>query len=194
MLETSPASAASSFRVYGAVAVGSGDVLSRPLGGERGDTGKGSPTLVLLLLTSLHNSEIVLGKLLAGLLNIGVLILASLPVFMLCLLFGSISVEQILRVFAVTFATTLATGSLGAVFAFWRKRPFKHWPCRCSPLSFVALGEAVAWGLFGDQWLEIPSSSWAAAISPSRQRSWLHDRYFRMKSSSALYEVRSLPM
>src|SRR5205085_11410956 len=94
---------------------------------------------------------------------------ASLPVFMLCLLFGSISVEQILRVFAVTFATTLATGSLGAVIAFWREKTFQSLALSLLTIVFwLALGEAVAWGLLGNQWLGIPSSSWAAAISPWR--------------------------
>ena len=40
-------------------------------------------TLVLLLLTNLSNSELVLGKLLASLLNVLVLLAAALPLFML---------------------------------------------------------------------------------------------------------------
>ena len=55
-------------------------------------------TLVLLLLTNLSNSELVLGKLLAGMLNVLVLLAASLPVFMACALFGGVSFEQIARV------------------------------------------------------------------------------------------------
>ena len=40
-------------------------------------------TLLLLLLTNLSNSELVLGKLMASLLNVLVLLAASLPLFML---------------------------------------------------------------------------------------------------------------
>ena len=64
-------------------------------------------TLVLLLLTNLTNSEIVLGKLLAAMLNVLVLLAASLPLFMLTTLFGGVSFEQIARVFAVSLATRL---------------------------------------------------------------------------------------
>ena len=53
-------------------------------------------TLVLLLLTNLSNSELVLGKLLASMLNVLVLLAAALPFFMLTALFGGVSFEQIL--------------------------------------------------------------------------------------------------
>ena len=62
-------------------------------------------TLILLLLTNLTNSELVLGKLLAGLLNVLVLVAASLPLFMLTALFGGVAFEQIGRTFAVTLAS-----------------------------------------------------------------------------------------
>ena len=64
-------------------------------------------TLDLLLLTNLSNSELVLGKLLASLLNVLVMLAAALPVFMLLALLGGVSYGQIGRVFAVTLATVL---------------------------------------------------------------------------------------
>jgi ABC-type transport system involved in multi-copper enzyme maturation permease subunit len=138
-------------------------------------------TLVLLLLTNLTNTEIVLGKVLSGLLNIAVLLVASLPVFMLCLLFGSISPGQILRVFAVSGATALATGSLGGLIAFWREKTFQTLALSLLTIVFwLALGEAVAWRLFGDAWAGISAADWAASISPWRAtllatRPALHD-------------------
>src|SRR5215475_8337600 len=56
-------------------------------------------TLVLLLLTNLSNTELVLGKLFASLLNVLVLLAAGLPFFMLIALFGGVSFPQIGRVF-----------------------------------------------------------------------------------------------
>ena len=82
-------------------------------------------TLELLLLTNLSNSELVLGKLLASMLNVLVLLAAGLPFFMLIVLFGGVSFEQILRVFAVTFVTALAAGSLGSTIALWREKTFQ---------------------------------------------------------------------
>ena len=44
---------------------------------------KDRQTLILLLMTDLSNAEIVLGKILASLLQVGTLILASAPVFVI---------------------------------------------------------------------------------------------------------------
>jgi ABC-type transport system involved in multi-copper enzyme maturation permease subunit len=51
-------------------------------------------TMVLLLMSRLTNSELVLGKLLASLLNVLVMAAAGLPVFMLTVLFGGVSFER----------------------------------------------------------------------------------------------------
>ena len=49
-------------------------------------------TLVLLLMTELRNHELVLGKLLSGLLPVGTILLAAFPLFALCLLMGGVSI------------------------------------------------------------------------------------------------------
>ena len=82
-------------------------------------------TLVLLLLTHLSNSELVLGKLLASLLQMLVMLTAALPVFMLAALWGGVSFGQIARVFAVTLASVVACGSLGSTLALWREKTFQ---------------------------------------------------------------------
>jgi ABC-type transport system involved in multi-copper enzyme maturation permease subunit len=124
-------------------------------------------TMVLLLLTNLTNSELVLGKLLAGLLNVLVLLAASLPLFMLSALFGGVSFQQIALVFAVTLATSLAAGSLGSLLALWREKTFQTLALTLLALVFwLAAGEAVAWGALGKTWLGIPSEVWAGGFSP----------------------------
>ena len=75
---------------------------------------KDRQTLILLLMSRLTNSELVLGKLFASLLNIGVMLLTSLPIFMLIVLFGGTSFEQVGWTFAVTVAAAIAAGALGA--------------------------------------------------------------------------------
>lgn len=86
---------------------------------------KDRQTLTLLLLTHLSNVELVLGKLLAAMLNVFTLILAALPLFMLLSLLGGVSFAQIGRVFAVTLASALAAGSLGSMLALWREKTFQ---------------------------------------------------------------------
>jgi ABC-type Na+ efflux pump permease subunit len=82
-------------------------------------------TFVLLLMTDLHDTEIVLGKVLGSLLPIAVLGLATLPVLVALLLLGGIGLEQVVQVMLITAATTLAAGSLGGLIALWRERTFQ---------------------------------------------------------------------
>ena len=82
-------------------------------------------TMLLLLMTRLTDRELVLGKLLASLLDVLVMLLAGLPVFVLMTLFGGISVEQVATVFAITLVTALAGGSLGSTVALAREKTFQ---------------------------------------------------------------------
>ena len=86
---------------------------------------KDRQTLILLLMSRLTNSELVLGKLFASLLSIGVMLITSLPIFMLIVLFGGTSFEQVGWTFAVTAVTAFAAGSLGALIALWREKTFQ---------------------------------------------------------------------
>jgi len=51
-------------------------------------------TLELLLLTNLSNTELVLGKLSASLLNILAPLVAAFPLFMLSMLFGGVALDR----------------------------------------------------------------------------------------------------
>ena len=82
-------------------------------------------TFLLLLMTDLSDLEIVLGKLIAGLLNIFTALAAGAGVLSLCALFGGISYGQVLTLFAVTAASGLAGGAMGLVVALWRDRTFQ---------------------------------------------------------------------
>ncbi len=130
-------------------------------------------TLILLLLTSLSNAELVLGKLLASLLGVFVALIAALPVFMLAALLGGVSYGQIARVTAVTFTTVLCCGSLGSLFALWREKSFQALAMTVLFLVlWLALGEIVASGVVGvsfDVGLDaerLSCHALAASISP----------------------------
>ncbi len=128
---------------------------------------KDRQTLILLLMSRLTNSELVLGKLFASLLNIGVMLITSLPIFMLIVLFGGTSFAQVGWTFAVTAATALAAGSLGAVIALWREKTFQT-------LALVAMG-IVFWlgvwetiGFINLELMGISGAKIAGATSPIR--------------------------
>jgi ABC-type transport system involved in multi-copper enzyme maturation permease subunit len=86
---------------------------------------KDKRTLVLLLMTRLTNHELVLGKLLASLLDVLVMLATATPIFFFLTLFGGVSVPQVVRALAVTFATVLVAGSLGSTVAFAREKTFQ---------------------------------------------------------------------
>lgn len=86
---------------------------------------KDRKTLILLLMTDLRNHELAVGKLLASLLNVGVLLAASWPVFGFLKLLGGITWEQIFWSQAIVAAATLAAGSWGCLVAFWRDKTFQ---------------------------------------------------------------------
>ena len=82
-------------------------------------------TFTLLLMTDLSDLEIVLGKLVAGLLNILTILAASVGLLSLCVFFGGISFGQVMNLFAVTAASGMAGGALGLLIALWRDRTFQ---------------------------------------------------------------------
>ncbi len=82
-------------------------------------------TLSLLLMTDLSDLEIVLGKLIAGLLNIFTILGASVGFLSICAFFGGISFGQVANLFAVTAASGVAGGALGLLIALWRDRTFQ---------------------------------------------------------------------
>ena len=86
---------------------------------------KDRKTLILLMMTDLRNQELVLGKLCASLLVVGVLLAASLPVFTLIYGLGGTSLSQIGWSLALTAAVALAAGSWGSLIAFWREKTFQ---------------------------------------------------------------------
>lgn len=86
---------------------------------------KDRKTMILLIMTDLRNRELVLGKLAASLLLVGVLIGISFPVFAFLSLLGGIGKEQIFWALAIAAATGLAAGSWGSVMAYWREKTFQ---------------------------------------------------------------------
>jgi ABC-type transport system involved in multi-copper enzyme maturation permease subunit len=124
-------------------------------------------TLILLLLTRLSNSELVLGKLLASLLNVLVMLAAALPVFLFVALLGGVSYGQIARAMAVTVATVLACGSLGSLLALWREKTFQALAMTVLILVlWLAVGEIVAAGALGTHFGGLSCRALAAGISP----------------------------
>ncbi len=124
-------------------------------------------TLVLLLMTNLSNSELVLGKLFANLLQLFVLLAAGLPIFLSVMLFGGTSYRQVAWVYAATLATALAAGSIGSTVALWREKTFQTLALVLLVLMFwFALAEAIL--AAGTYAADSGLAAWGAGLSPWR--------------------------
>lgn len=124
-------------------------------------------TLELLLLTGLTNFELVVGKLLASVLRIVLLVVAAGPFFALLALLGGVSFGQVLGVVGVTVAGTLVAASLGSTLAFWREKTLPALALTALTIvAWTAAWEAVGQGLLGGSLAGLPIETWAAMASP----------------------------
>lgn len=130
---------------------------------------KDKRTLVLLLMTRLTNHELVLGKLLASLLDVLVMLATAAPIFFFLTLFGGVSVAQVVRVLAVTFATVLVAGSLGSTIALARDKTFQSLAMTALALViWLIVVEAVILLAGNIQLWGLPIEFIASAASPLR--------------------------
>ena len=82
-------------------------------------------TLILLLMTTLSNWELVIGKMSTGLLT-GVNLLFSGLIAMIGLtLFGGVSPNQVIEVGWIAVCTIFACSAWGTMVAFWREKTFQ---------------------------------------------------------------------
>ncbi len=125
---------------------------------------KDKQTLTLLLMTSLTDAEVVIGKIGAGLLATMNAFLSSAPIVFLLPILGGVSLDQVIACTVVTACTLIASCSLGATVAFWREKTFQAIAVTTLLIAlWLALGEIIAAGIIPG----IPRSI-GSMISPLR--------------------------
>ncbi len=130
---------------------------------------KDRKTLVLLLLTRLSNSELVLGKLCAALLQILLFVVVSVPILLAVAALGGVSYGQVARAVCVALFATLASGSLGSCVALWRDKTFQALSATILILAiWLGFWEAVGFGVLGSTWFGASTETIACAASPWR--------------------------
>src|SRR4051794_28364880 len=126
-------------------------------------------TFLLLLLSDLRNHEIVLGKVVGSLLQIGILLAGLIPVLMLLLLLGGVAPTQVGEALLVLATTALAAGSLGGLVALWRDKTFQALALTVLCLVlYLCLTRALDLlpAIFGIAPASV--ASWQAALDPFR--------------------------
>ena len=130
---------------------------------------KDRKTLVLLLLTRLSNSELVLGKLAAALLELFVYLIVSIPILLATAAFGGVSYGQVVRVFLAILFATAASGSFGSCMALRCAKTFQALSTTILSLAiWLGFWEATGRGAFGDEWFGISTTTLGDACSPWR--------------------------
>jgi len=80
-------------------------------------------TIEYLFTSTLSNSEIVLGKLLARLLNLIAIVLVGVPVLALAMMLGGIAPEALLLLTILTLSTAVSVTVLSIAISVWSVRP-----------------------------------------------------------------------
>ena len=82
-------------------------------------------TLILLLMTDLRPTELVIGKSLASVLPVLVMIAISFPVLCFLRMLGGITLTQIIWFEVICTAAALAAASWGTLVGYWREKTFQ---------------------------------------------------------------------
>ena len=119
------------------------------------------------MLTRLSNSELVLGKLLASLLEVLLFLAISVPIFLMMALLGGISYPQIIKGLLVTLFGMLACGSVGSCVALWREKTFQAVSATVLILVlWLGFWQVTGYGVFGSRWFGCSTRTIAEAMSP----------------------------
>jgi ABC-2 type transport system permease protein len=102
-------------------------------------------TLDLLIATPLRPGAIVVGKLLSALAFVALMILAGIPVSALVLMYGGVSVDDILRQQVVLFASAIGLGVIGLFISALLKRTQAAIVLTYCVLLALTIGTLLVW-------------------------------------------------
>lgn len=129
-------------------------------------------TFVLLLVTRLSDSEIVVNKFLAGLMQVVLGWGACLPVFAIALLLGGVAPSQLVEMGAVTLGAASFAASVGVFMALWRDKTFQAIAMTLLTLALLLLAVEATDRFFGSGRLGAEQvHDWAERLSPVRAMS-----------------------
>ena len=125
---------------------------------------KDKRTFILLLMTSLSNWEIVIGKMSAGFLSALNLFAGSVVVMMSLTLLGGVSTTQVFQVAWITLGAIFACGAFGATIGFWREKTFQSIALSLLGITlFLTFAEVAFAGV-----LPGVDPAWGSLLSPLR--------------------------
>ena len=134
-------------------------------------------TMHYLMASRLSSGEIVLDKLAARLLQVGVFILLGMPVMSLLTLFGGVAWDYVVGAYAATFSITFFAAALAVLISTFARRVGQAvliaYLMEIGWLIVPPIFDVVCRGLFPGVYLWIgPVSEWAATTTPVTLSLW----------------------
>jgi ABC-2 type transport system permease protein len=105
-------------------------------------------TLDLLISTPLRPGAIVVGKLLAALAYVGLMILAAIPISAIVFMYGGATVDDLVRQQIVLLVTALGLGAIGLFFSALIKRTQAATVLTYCAVLFLTIGTVLIWIFF----------------------------------------------
>lgn len=102
-------------------------------------------TLDLLISTPLRPGAIVVGKLLAALAYVGLMILAAIPISAIVFMYGGATVEDVVRQQVALLVTALGLGAIGLFFSALIKRTQAATVLTYCAMLFLTVGTVLIW-------------------------------------------------
>ena len=105
-------------------------------------------TYEMLLASPLRPGAIVLGKMVASLTHLGMLIMASLPIIVLCLPLGGVSVYEVLAAYTGLIVSVILFGSIGVFCSSYFSRTSSSLVVSYLLILPLVIGAISAWMAF----------------------------------------------
>jgi ABC-2 type transport system permease protein len=105
-------------------------------------------TLDLLISTPLRPGAIVVGKLLAALAYVGLMILAAIPISAIVFMYGGATVEDVVRQQVVLLVTALGLGAIGLFWSALVKRTQAATVLTYCTMLALTVGTVLVWGFW----------------------------------------------
>jgi ABC-type transport system involved in multi-copper enzyme maturation permease subunit len=131
-------------------------------------------TLDLLITTPMRPGAIVVGKLLAALAFVFLMILAAVPVSALVLMYGGATLDDILRQQLILFASAIGFGVIGVFFSALVRRTQAATVLTYSTMLLLVIGTLLMWRFWTEVATNDPDNAFGQIRRAPEQILWLN--------------------
>lgn len=131
-------------------------------------------TLDLLVTTPMRPGAIVVGKLLAALAFVFLMIVAAIPVSALVLMYGGATVDDIVRQQLILFATAIGFGVIGVFYSALVRRTQMATVLTYSTMLFLVIGTLLVWRFWTEVATNDPDNRFGEIRRAPEQILWLN--------------------